>query len=455
MPELEQQQPTHLATIEKLVYGGEALLRNAEGQAVFVSGALAGETVEWISLGKQKGRLQGSISKIVTPSPERREPVCPVFARCGGCKWQHMSLAEQQRWKVAITKETLQRLGGLANPPIEAAYELAESWQLSAPAQGWHYRNHVQWKVRPTTEQDSPKRYDLGYFEAGSHALVPSPSCAILQEALETLKNWLERFLPPDLAIQAITARCNHQQEIMLHFKGKQLEAALKRFIPALRNAFPKLIGVMLSEEAKLKTTKSRVLWGQPSFKDKLGNSTFFVDVPSFFQVNPAVTETLLDRLNQELREQFHEPVHVLDLYSGVGTLGLSLAKDRVASLTLVEAQKEAQRLARQNAGLHPLQEKIHCVDLKAEESLSQLPCKPQLTLLDPPRRGCSTEVIDWVASNTTDCCVYISCNPSTLARDLKYWLNTFPEWQLKKVLIFDMFPQTYHVETMNVLIKK
>lgn len=428
-------------TIEKLVYGGDSLARVPEndiypeqkGAVVFIPGGIPGEAV-LSTLDTQKKPFKGNITGINVPSQNRTSPKCSVFDTCGGCDWQHMDYQTQIDWKQRIVLETLERMGKFKGVQVEPVMS----------ANQWEYRNKAQWRVF--------ENGDLAYLAEESHDPIAFNECHIIAPALKNMVTILRQPVIADFLVRhhvsKITARCNQENECLLVFHTGQ-NKILFEDVQELNEYFSQQdIGLIkLFNEHE---NHYDCLLGIPTFSEKLSNHTFEVSAQSFFQVNTPAAELMLETAKQWLN-QLEIKTTLLDLYGGVGTFAVGLSEP-FSEITLVESAPSAITDAEHNA--KPiLQDKVfEIIDGQVEQVLDKLSTTAyDVTLLDPPRKGCNPYVLEYVAKHTKQAILYISCDPTTLARDLKQVCSQ--GWKIERVQPIDMFPQTYHIETMVMLV--
>ncbi|MEB3287610.1 MAG: 23S rRNA (uracil(1939)-C(5))-methyltransferase RlmD [Vampirovibrionales bacterium] len=437
-------------SIEKLVYGGDGLARISEnelypekaGAVLFVPFSAPGDVLG-VTPNFLKKPFKASISNIETASSDRITPECTVFGQCGGCDWQHLSLPSQRDWKRAIVAETLKRLGKLDTFAAEIVEPLLSKNE-------WRYRNKVQWQVLASGE--------LAYLAEESHQTVAFGECLIIQPVLQSVAEILRQ---PEMSallvagkINKVTARNNQADHILLIFHTDLSEPDYPD-CQALVSAFEKkaitLKGLMLEFSQNL-----HCLYGDDYLIETLLEKQYRVSAQSFFQVNPQAAELMLETLRQWLEIDPKAGVkraQLLDVYGGVGTFAIELSEG-FEEVMLVESSPTAVADAQKNftaAGLEAAQiieGKIELALASEDHVLKDL--TPAVTLLDPPRRGSHPKVLEWVAANTSEAIVYISCDPTTLARDLKQLSSL--GWTIQKIQPIDMFPQTYHIETLVML---
>jgi 23S rRNA (uracil1939-C5)-methyltransferase len=429
-----------LLSIEKLVYGGDGLT-HADGNTVFVPFVLPGESVRVATTTRKKKLIWTKLLEVTAPSPERIEAPCPHFRICGGCHYQHIPAAEQGRLKIEILLETLSRLGGI-------------QWQgevKSHSAEPYGYRNRAQWAVR----SGMPRA--LGYFLPESSVILPIDACPVLSPLLAQTFGVLQDMarggkLPAGiLEIEAFTD--SSDEKVALNVAFDKYPAPPAELASLLREPLPKLESLLLLDQKKNRFE----LTGPGFLVHEVGGFKYQVSHLSFFQVNRFLTEELLATMTAGAKGNL-----ALDLYAGVGffTLPLARAFERVVS---VDANLAASRDLMNNAEDAGVQIISH--NEEAEDFLKKTKERPEFVLLDPPRSGLGTEGAAALTNLGAAEIVYLSCDPATLARDLAI-LTGSPRkptgigasatnrYEITEMHMFDLFPQTFHIETMVRLSK-
>lgn len=428
--------------IEKLIYGGEGLA-HSNGATLFIPFVLPGEDVEVTVTERSRKFSRCQMDRVLSPSAERIKPACPHFGVCGGCHFQHISYEAQLRFKGEILRETLRRLGKLEwTRPITVH---------ASPAFG--YRNRAQWKIRPLRgnfphlrgHSGKGERCGIGYFRAGSSLLCPVESCAVLSPKLSSVFDTLRRELANSAIsreIQEVEAFADaDDQKLLLNISASSLKGVQKTFGDNLRKEIPGVESVLLQEMAG----EGMELSGPGFLKYKVAEKTFRVGHLSFFQVNRFILEDLartvaMSAANGEL---------AFDLYAGVGLLTAFLAGN-FARIEAAEADPAAARDLESNSAANAKSISSH--NLTAEAFLAQWNRKcaiepPEVIVVDPPRAGLNPSVIQLLLEASAPRIVYVSCDPSTLARDLAQLCGRM--YKAEEIHLFDMFPQTYHMETL------
>ena len=415
-----------------------------DGQVVFVQGGIRGEEclVRLTHVGRTA--LWGTVKEVSAPSPARQAPDCPHFPRCGGCQLRHMSYAEELEAKGLKVSDALRRLGGaeIDLPPVLGA------------ARPERYRNKAQFPVAR-----GPK---IGFYRARSHQVIDVADCLLQSGAAGRLrtavKDWMTRYGVPAYDERAKTGLVRHVYVrtnragrslccLLVNGRGVPREAELVR---ALRDAEPGLAGVVLGVNQKHNNVilgdSYRTLWGEDALTDTLCGLTFRLSVPSFYQVNPDQTEVLYGKAVELAGLTGAETV--LDLYCGIGTIGLAMAR-RARAVWGAEVVPEAVDDAVANTARNGITNaRFLCADAgEAARRLAAEGVRPDVICVDPPRKGLAGDVVDTIADMAPDRVVYVSCDPATLGRDVKRFAGR--GYVLRQAQAVDMFPRTQHVETV------
>jgi 23S rRNA (uracil1939-C5)-methyltransferase len=420
-------------SIEKLVYGGDGLA-HAEGNTIFVPFVLPGEEVRAEAVSRKKQLVWGRPLEILKRAAERTAPPCPHFGTCGGCHYQHASYAAQVQLKTAILSETLRRMGGVEwSGPVQVH-----------TAEPYGYRNRAQWAVR----QAKPRA--LGYYLPESNTIMPVDRCDILSPALASafaaLQNLTrEASMPPEVSeIEAFADATDSRVAMNVAFEEFTKPAA--QLIELFQKAVPALESLLLLDQKK-----NRFELSGPGFLiQRAGGYSFQVSHLSFFQVNRFLIDALLDRVLDGAKGS-----SALDLYAGVGFFTLPLAK-RFERVVSVDANLSAIRNLRDNSDAAGVEVTSH--NEHVEAFLNKTGEAPDFVVLDPPRAGLGQAAAQRLAEIGPAEIAYLSCDPSTLARDLAILLPTprsagraarTHKYVMESVDFFDLFPQTFHIETL------
>jgi 23S rRNA (uracil1939-C5)-methyltransferase len=438
--------------IDRLVYGGDGLGRLPSGAVVMAPFTVPGETVtiQWEETKPGKRFFLGQLAAPPeSPSPDRMAPRCSVFGECGGCQWQHLSYDAQLNWKREIVQESLQRIGKLRDVPVQPTIGTSEG-----PESAWHYRNKVHWVVSPKADGG----WTVGYHPLKSHDVIGFEHCHIIPPAWTDLAHFLEQALPARIGWTGIQVQTNAEGQWLLRLEATQHEEPMdsevslldESFQRQLTESFPAIHGGVVAFYGK-HTIQELPLFGESFLWQTLGDKRFRLSSDSFFQVNTPMTLKLLECVDRILSQQTAAggPLPVLlDAYAGVGLFAIWLARNAQRVLA-IESAPSALGDAQENLLANQCQH-IELLPGKVETVLAALDEPVPIALLDPPRAGCSEPVLDWLTRHVTERIIYVSCDPTTLARDLKHLVAA--GWQIDTVQPFDLFPQTYHVETVTTL---
>ncbi len=423
-----------------------------EGFTVFVPGALPGEKVGVCVNVVKRHYAIAVLKEVIQPSEERREPLCPLYERCGGCQLQHLSYAGQLEIKRQQVQAALERIGHLE----------VQALPVLGCAKPWNYRNKMQFPVSLSAEG----KLDIGCYALSTHSVIDTPDCLIQKEAnnnvLAAVRAWMEKYQISAYdektgkgVVRHVMSRVGvHSGEIMAVLVVSVYDLPKRQELCAmLREAVPGLVSIVQNINKKptniIMGLKNKVLWGRSTIKDSLGNLSFNISPLSFFQVNSEQAEVLYAKALEFADLKGKE--NVVDVYCGTGTISLYLAQ-KAAKVYGIEIVPPAIEDAKRNALENGLKNaEFICGDAAVElPKLLESGVRPQVVLVDPPRAGCEQKVLDAIAGVQPERIVYVSCNPASLARDLAYLEDRgYKTVQAQPV---DMFPQTHHVETIVLL---
>ncbi len=442
----------HIVKIEDYTDEGFGVAR-VDGYVLFVPGTVAGEEAEVLVVKVGKTFGYGKLLRVLSPSPHRVESDCALGRRCGGCAFWHLSYEEEVRLKAARVQAQLKRLGGLEleiSPPIGAAEQLG-------------YRNKAQFPIRQV--KGKPQG---GFYAAGSHGVVSGAPCAIQPKIFNELLDWtlgfMDRYGLSAYEEQHYTGTVRHlylrrgeaTDEILacLVVNGKRFPLK-EQFAKELTAAYPAVRTVAINyNDRNTNVVLGKVtetVFGPGYIEDILLGKRYRIAPQSFYQVNRRQTEVLY-RKAIELAELSGEE-RVLDLYCGIGTIGLSLA-EQCKELVGVEIVPQAIENAKENAKLNGVDNaEFFCADAKdAAARFAAEGKKFDVIIVDPPRKGCDIETLDAIRQMAPKRLVYVSCNAATLARDLKILEeNGFRTVSATPV---DLFPRTHHCESVALLVQ-
>lgn len=439
-------------TITAMSSDGNGIAK-VDGMVVFVPYTAVGDRLLVRIVKVQKNFSFGIIEQLLEPSKDRVQDSCPIYQRCGGCAFRHISYAAELRHKAQFVQDNLRRIGGLEPKMLPIT-----------PSPKEHgYRNKAQYPIR---EEDG--RIVAGFFAKRSHRVIPSTGCdlqpAFFEEILQyTLTFMLEHHISAyreqsgEGLVRHLYLRYGEQSGqvmVCLVLNGSQLPDG-KDYVQGLLQLCPHVASVVLNinraRDNVILGKECRTLYGSDTIEDTLCGVRFELSPLSFYQVNRQAAQKLYE-LAAELAN-FRGDELLMDLYCGAGTIGLSMA-NRVKELIGVEIVPDAVENARENARRCGLENaRFLCADAKeAAAQLAQEGLHPDVIVVDPPRKGCDQQVLQAIVQMAPEKLVYISCNSASLARDCKE-LSAMG-YQLQVAAPVDLFPRTAHVETVALLSK-
>jgi 23S rRNA (uracil1939-C5)-methyltransferase len=398
--------------IQSASYGGDGVGRLPDGQTVFIPYVIPGETVRARLLDQKKNFARAELVELLQPSLDRVTPRCPHFGQCGGCHYQHLDYPAQLNMKRAILAETFRRLGGITDLEIPLP--------VASPSP-WNYRNHIQFHLTPEGK--------LGYQAGRSHRVIPVEECHLPLPILD--QAWRQLNIEDLPGLERIALRAGVDDDVQIIIESSSIE------LPEMETDLPDSV-VHLSPAGQM------VMAGSGFTIIEVAGREFQVSAGSFFQVNTAVAAEMVHTLLAWLPEGKMDLL--LDLYCGVGLFS-AFAAPRTERLVGVELSESAcQDFA---ANLDEF-ESVELYQGAAEDVLPELHVQPDVAVVDPPRAGLDANVIHLLVEMQPAEIIYVSCDPTTLARDLKLFLQS--GYRIDRVQPFDLFPQTFHVETMVLL---
>jgi 23S rRNA (uracil1939-C5)-methyltransferase len=429
-------------TIEKLVYGGDGLARiespNGKRKTIFVPLVLAGEQIEASIVEERPGFARARLEKILAPAAERVEPPCPYFGDCGGCHYQHVNYDSQLKFKAQILRETVNRIAKIELPDVVT--------HASPPL---NYRNRTRMKL-----ERHGSEFVLGYYRLGSHQLLPIQQCPISSPAINRALNaiWVlsgVHELPASLA--EIEFFSNHDDTAVLLEFGTDNgnPSKLTRFANAIHERDGEVIGAaairgrLTTDEAVAApelsggpTKEAAPLFGERSFTYRVGKFQYTIGPDAFFQTNRFLIPKLVDLVTNDAEGKL-----ALDLYAGAGLFTQPVAQqfDRVVA---VESSSASVRYLHLNVPPH-----AKVVESSTEAYVERGGQKPDYIIVDPPRAGLGKRVVAGLARLAPKKITYVSCDPSTLARDLPGLIAA--GYKIRQAHLVDLFPQTFHIETV------
>ncbi|ANA81024.1 MULTISPECIES: 23S rRNA (uracil(1939)-C(5))-methyltransferase RlmD [Paenibacillus] len=459
-------------------HDGEGVGR-ADGYTLFVQGALPGEKARVKVLKTKKQYGYAKLLELVEQSPNRIAAPCPIYDQCGGCQLQHMSYAGQLEWKRQLVVDNLERIGKLR--VVREAAGAGETRVEDGQDTGNSDREGIL--VRPTLGMSEPWRYRNksqvpigvtegglvgGFYARGSHRIVDMETCLIQHEQNDEVVSRV-KAIGRKLGITAYNEEtgqgllrhvvvkigfATREMMIVLVTNGERIPC-VNEWISAIREELPAVVSVCQNVNTR-KTNVifgdvTRVLWGREVIHDYIGDVKFAISARSFYQVNPAQTEVLYGKTVEYAGLTGAETV--IDAYCGIGTISLFLAQ-HAKKVYGVEIVKEAIEDARANAELNGMKH----VEFEVGASEDVIPrwkeqgIEADVIVVDPPRKGCDPRLLETILEMKPERVVYVSCNPSTLARDLRVLKDG--GYRTVEVTPVDMFPHTVHVESVAVLMR-
>jgi len=397
--------------LTSLVYGGDAMGRLPDGRAVFVPYALPGEKVRVRLIEEKKGHAHASLVEVLLPSPERITPHCRHFSDCGGCHYQHLPYERQLEIKRSILREQLKRIANLSEAPVDPV--------VPSP-NPWNYRNSLQFHLTADGK--------IGFQATDSRRVVVISECHLPEEALN--ETWPQLEFEPLAGLERVELRQGAGEELLLILEGDADQA------PEFQT------------EARLSAVytsggKMQLLAGEEFIWMEVLNRAFKVSAGSFFQVNSRQAEVMVEHLLSIL--PLSSQTTVLDLYCGVGLFSAFMAP-RVNRCVGIEISPWTCDDFTINLDEY---DNVELYVGAAESVLPGLEFKADMVVMDPPRSGVDKIVLDEVIRMQPVLIAYVSCDPATLARDTRRLLSG--GYHLERVTPFDMFPQTYHIESISL----
>lgn len=401
-----------IVELADIAHGGDAVGRY-EGKAIFVPYGIPGESVR-VEIVRDRGRFaHARLLDVLSTSPQRVQAPCPYFGACGGCQWQHMAYETQLEYKRLIVRTQLERIAALPDVTVHPTLGMTDPWR---------YRNHVQFSVS--------RGGKLGFMAASSRKVVPIERCLLMHSLLEEVFDSLDIELP-DLQRLLLRAGINTGEQMIIFEMASDQP-------PELEVDLPVSCVLLLSDGTPV------TLVGSPYIHESVAGRVYRLSAPSFFQVNTQQTEKLVSLVSTYLNPEPDSVV--LDAYCGVGTFGLSLAT-KAKQVIGIESNAAAIADARANA---TDMDNVVFVHGPVEETIPTLDVTAPLVVIDPPRTGLDKKALSALVNLAPVRIVYVSCDPATLARDVKRLLGS--GYHLREVQPTDMFPQTYHIECVAVL---
>lgn len=416
-----------IGKVSSLAFGGNGIVRQ-ENLVVFIPFTLVGETIRYRIVQRKKNFAVGELVEVLEASPARVTPLCPYFGSCGGCQLQQMNYSAQLEAKRQWIEDALKRQAGLADvvvPPVIAS-------QLQ-----WNYRRRVSLVLKPFEE-----RFKVGYIATDNTTLLEVKQCPIFipkeDPILLLLAKTAASLIAEDDTEGKVTILKHPEKGYLWHFSFKVMPRNADQVFKDALKANPQILGILASSRGKT------IQLGTQEVIIEIEGLTFEVTPKAFIQNHPEQSLNIYNTIRASAKRL--NPQAILDLYCGIGVSSLLLAKEGFSVLG-IEANQEAIQLAKANAQRNHLSKERFKQGL-VEQDLPQLlqQEKPSLVIVNPPREGMHADAIAALKNYPVQHLFYISCMPSTLARDIK---ALSPIYHLTAVQGYDMFPQTTHVETL------
>ena len=419
--------------IETIAFGGEGILRY-RGFVVFVPFAAIGDRISCRITETKRSFAKGTLIDLKYASRYRAQPPCPYFGTCGGCQLQHLKEEAQLKYKLSAVTDSLKRIGHLSIPPL----------QIIPASSNWAYRRHITLHLKPKEEG-----FEAGYIGQDNHSLIVIQTCPIFNEPhdpiIKQLQYLVRHLSNPSQQEGRVTLLKNQRDQFILSFQLEdKSESNLKIFQDALQQS-PYLAGIIVQ------TPHEKICLGDPYCEQKLEGLTFRFSPQTFIQNHLEQSTNIYRQICDLAGRTFQH--HILDLYCGFGITTLLLA-NRGHLITGIEVKGEAIKCAQENAAFNHLKN-AHFMQGDVEKVIPRWlkTHQPSLIIVNPPRQGLSKGVLQTLVKTQADSLIYVSCMPTTLARDLNVLCQYY---QLQEGCVYDMFPQTAHVETLVYLkIKK
>lgn len=439
-----------VVTIEKLSNLGTGIAR-IDGQVVFVENACPKDELKIKITKVNKNFSNAKVVEIITPSPHRIKPFCPMQNVCGSCQMQFIDYAYQLALKKQMVEDAMRTIGNIDTPvnnPIPSP-------EITA------FRHKVQC---PVSQTKVSKKILAGYYKPQSHEIVNIKYCPIQPEIcdkiIDFIRNKTVEFNVSGYNEQKHTGDLRHivlrhsadngELLVTLVINNNKISEKLSDFAKTIFETFEKVTGVCINFNSKntnvILGEKTICVCGRDFIYEKILDKTFKIGASTFFQINPKSAENIFKYVKEEISK--HEKASVLDAYAGIATFGI-VVNDVAGKVVSVEENKESIEKAKEVLELNNIKNvELHCAD--TTKYLKSIKKKFDITILDPPRKGCTKEALDETLKHTKEKIIYVSCNPATLARDLKYLREK--GCTVENIQPFDMFCHTYHIENVVVI---
>jgi 23S rRNA (uracil1939-C5)-methyltransferase len=420
---------SHIGTVENLTYSSYGVLKN-DGKVIFVPYTVAGDVISYKLLKDKKTFSEGKLIEVLNSSPYRRKPLCPYFGKCGGCQWQHVKYEYQLQSKKRITADLLERIGKINEPPV---------MEINAGESEWYYRNRVRFQIGVAKSS-----VNLGFAVYNSNEVVDIETCYIVKKPIVELLKKIRELKDELVGLYDLEVYYSEKEENFIFY-------GITRSITAL-NKIRKLPELFKGGIFFDKKTKRSVNIKMPSLnyflKTAIDNYSIKITAGGFLQANQYVNTLILNTLFEELENS--KDLKLLELYAGCGNFTVTLSK-LFKHVVAVEGSHVSVQALEENLYRNNIKNVVTVRNDVKEEVVKNFHLKKKydVIFIDPPRIG-AKEVVTYLPHLGASKIIYLSCNPSTMARDIQMLVNA--GFNLEKVIPFDMFPQTFHIETLSIL---
>ncbi len=441
----------YIVKIEKITNLGLGLAK-VDGFVVFVPNSCPNDEIKIKITKVNKNYANGEILEILTNSPHRVQPFCPMQKVCGACQLQYIDYNYQLKIKKQIVEETIKNIGKID----------CEINDVIPSPDIKNYRHKIQY---PISETKNSKRILAGYYKPSSHDIVNIKYCPIQPEICDKIIDFIrekafefgingynEKKHAGDLRHVVIrSSKATGKNLVVLVVNATKSFDRLNDFAKCIFEEFKEVSGVCVNFNSKRTNVilgkKTECICGKDFVKERILDKTFRIGPTTFFQINPKSAENIFKYVKNHIESKYENPI-VLDAYAGITTFGICIS-DVCKKVVSVEENKESVDLARETAKINEINNlEMHNQD--ASEFFKKEKRKFDLVILDPPRKGCTIESLDNAMRVSKSEIIYVSCNPATLARDLKYL--TEKGCTVESIQPFDMFCHTYHVENVAII---
>ena len=445
---MDNELTVRIESLSNLGYG----IARADGAVIFTEGACPGDLAKIRITGRNKTYYNARVVEVLEPSPHRVKPFCAMQKVCGACQLQFIDYDYQLELKRSVVEDTMRKIGGI---------DIKIHNTIPSP-QIKEYRHKIQYPVAQTKVS---KRFLAGYYKSGTHEIVNIKHCPIQPEICDEIIDYVREnaFVYGISAYdeKTHTGILRHviirnsvstgKNLVVLVVNSDKIPPEVQRFAGALYEAFDVVSGVCVN----FNTKKTNVIQGKISkcaagddfIEEKILDKTFLIGANTFFQVNPKSAENIFRYVKDYIAENFEKPV-ILDAYAGITAFGICVS-DTCEKVVSVEENADSCELARKSLELNNIKNvEIHNMD--AGEFFAEEKRKFDAIILDPPRKGCTKEALDNALRLAKGKIIYVSCNPATLARDLKYLTENGAV--VESIQPFDMFCHTYHIENVAIV---